>query len=181
MLEDMSRFLINVDGLNVVIRKVCKKDLDKIKNLIDSCFSNWHAYYAKRGLKNHEVYVAEVCNDVVGFIEFKVVNIGIDVGHIYYMCVRRDFRGRGIGRRLVEYCENVFKSRDVSAIIATTQEYNIPVINLFKKLGYLIVDWYTAYRILKNIGANIEDEYDLMWKIYDYDDLVLLKVLKQPS
>ncbi len=165
----------NAEG--VKIRFADSGDIGQIRKLISECFSSWHAYYAKRGLKNHDIIIAELADKIIGFVEFKVVDIGIPIGHIYYMCVKREYRGRGIGKNLLTKCEEILFKRNVRAIIATTQEYNVPVKKLFRKFGYLIIDWKTAYKILKNLGANIEDEYDLMWAIYDYDDTVLLKVL----
>ncbi|NPA23103.1 MAG: GNAT family N-acetyltransferase [Crenarchaeota archaeon] len=162
----------------VEIYEASKRDLQLVKRLIREIFDRWHSYYAERGLASHNVLVARVDGLIVGFVQFKVVDLGVKIGHIYYMGVRRAYRGRGIGRTLVVRAEGCMKDH-VACFIASTQENNVPVLRLFRSLGYSVISWRRAYEILKGLGAELEDEYDLMWKIYDYDDVALLKVNKR--
>jgi len=167
-----------VTGMRLCRVEICYLDrghVNKLRRLIREIFTGWHAYYAEKGIHNHKILIAKVGNEIVGFIQFKIVNIGVNIGHIYYMGVRPEHRGRGIGKKLVMKAEEHMRN-NVEAFIASTQEDNVPVLRLFKSLGYMCTSWRNAYKILKDLGADIEDEYDLMWKIYDYDDIVLLKL-----
>jgi len=170
-------------GDNIIIRKPEHIDeIKQVKEIIEVSFPEWHAYYAVKGLKNHRLLVAiDSCSRrVVGFIQYKVVSSGrVRIGHMYYMAVHPDYRGRGIGTRLVEMCEHELLRLNVDVIIASTQEDNVPVIKIFRKLGYILTDWSTAAHIVRELGGDIEDEVDLMWLVYDYDEIVLLKVVKQ--
>ncbi|NPA70484.1 MAG: GNAT family N-acetyltransferase [Crenarchaeota archaeon] len=159
----------------VEICELERKHVSKVRKLIREIFPSWHAYYAEKAINNHKILVAKIEDEIVGFIQFKIVNLGINVGHIYYMGVKPEYRRRGIGRALVIRAEEHMKSK-VECFIASTQEDNIPVLRLFKSLGYVCTTWRDAYKILRDLGADLEDEYDLMWRIYDYDDVVLLKL-----
>jgi len=167
---------------NIVIRKPkSSEEISQVREIIEESFPEWHAYYAIKGLRNHRLLLAvdESNNLVVGFIQYKVVQSGnVKIGHMYYMAVRPEYRGQGIGTELVKSCEKELIENNVDVIIASTQERNVPVLKIFTNLGYMKTDWTTATRILKRLGADIEDEYDLMWLIYDYDEVVLLKVVK---
>jgi len=162
-----------------VIRAIASADeLNEVRRIIEQIFPEIHAYYALKGLRNHRILVAVEDNRVVGFIQFKVVKSGnVNIGHIYYMGVLPEFRGRGIGTELVCKAEEELIKRRADCIIASTQRRNIPVIRIFSKLGYAITDWDHVAEILKSMGADIEDSYDLMWLIYDYDEVVLFKML----
>ncbi len=159
----------------VEICELDRKHTNKLKKLIRDIFPSWHAYYAEKAIHNHKILVAKVNDEIVGFIQFKIVDLRVKVGHIYYMGVKPEYRGRGIGKALVMRAEEYMRS-EVECFIASTQEDNIPVLRLFRKLGYSCTTWRDAYKILKKLGADLEDEYDLMWRIYDYDDIVLLKL-----
>ncbi len=161
----------------IEICELRRNELPTLKKIVREIFDGWHAYYAEKGLRNHRVLIAKIGNEIVGFIQFKTVKIGVVIGHIYYMGVRKEYRRRGIGRMLVTRAEECLRSS--RCIIASTQENNVPVIRLFRSLGYQIVSWRKAFEILRSIGAELEDEFDLMWKIYDYDDVVLLKLNKR--
>ena len=149
--------------------------------MIEEIFPNWHAYYAIKALKNHRLLIAvNEKGKIIGFIEYKIVcSNSVKIGHIYYMGVKNEYRGHGVGTKLVLEAERELINNSVDCIIAATQEDNEPVIRIFTKLGYLVTNWRTAYKIIKKLGAEIEDEYDLMWLIYDYDKIVLIKVLKK--
>ncbi len=170
-------------GPNIVIRKPQHLDeIEQVKRVIELSFPEWHAYYALKGLRNHRLLIAVDVGSrqVIGFIQYKVVSSGkVKIGHIYYMAVHPDYRGRGIGTRLVEACESELLRLSVDVIIASTQEDNIPVIRIFRKLGYVVTDWSTTVNVVRKLGGNVRDEYDLMWLIYDYDEVVLLKITRR--
>ncbi len=172
-------------GCCVIVRRPeSVNEVEQVKRIIEVSFSGWHVYYALRGLRGHMLLVGvDSCSGrVVGFIQYKVVRSGrVKIGHMYYMAVHPDYRGRGVGSMLVEACERELVRLGVDVIIASTQEDNVPVIRIFRRFGYLVTDWRTAARVVRELGGDVEDEYDLMWLIYDYDEVVLLKVVRSSS
>ncbi len=156
------------------------QEIEQVRDIIRRIFSELHAYYALKGLKNHRLLVAVCDGNVVGFIQFKLVQSGnVRIGHIYYMGVLPEYRGRGIGTELVKCAEKELVSKGADCIIASTQRRNQPVIKIFTKLGYVVTDWDEVTHIIKSMGADVEDPYDLMWLIYDYDEVVLFKLVRK--
>ncbi len=164
----------------VIRRPENVQELEQVRNIIKRIFSEIHAYYALKGLKNHRLLIAVYDGNVVGFVQFKLVQSGnVKIGHIYYMGVLPEYRGKGIGTELARRAEKELIEKGADCIIASTQRRNLPVIRIFAKLGYIITDWEEAASIVKSMGAEIEDSYDLMWLIYDYDEVVLLKLVNR--
>jgi ribosomal protein S18 acetylase RimI-like enzyme len=102
-------------------------------------------------------------NEVVGLYILHPNNIG-RCGHIANASfgVKQAYRGRGIGRLLVEDClkrslENGFKGLQFNAVVST----NYPAITLYLKLGFKII-------------GTIKDGYRLKDNSY-VDTLIFLK------
>lgn len=97
---------------------------------------------------NSEVFVAEEKGKVIGFIIFNLEVIDDNIDNIV---VAKEEQGKGIGRALVEYVEELAKSRGIDYITTDTTENTMGVLwkayGFWKKMGY------------KDTGRRIATEY----------------------
>lgn len=95
-----------------IIRKFQDFDLKKVMRIwydgnleahdfIDKDYWDRNFGYVKRALPQAEVYVYEINGAVVGFI-------GVDEGYIAGLFVDREYRGMGIGTKLIEYVKEKY-------------------------------------------------------------------------
>lgn len=67
------------------------------------------------------------------------------VGHVVSICVHRDYRRRGIGRRLMEILEKLFIERGALEARLEVRVSNEAAISLYRSLGYTIAGIYRGY------------------------------------
>lgn len=60
-----------------------------------------------------------------------------DYGQIRFMAVEVDFQGKGIGQEIINYLENISKSRGDKGMILHSREI---AIGFYKKLGYILIE-----------------------------------------
>ena len=99
-----------------------------------------------------EVFVAENRGKIVGFI---VYNMNSQNDNIDNLVVAKDEQGKGIGRALVEYVENLAKSRGYNIIWTDTTENveGVPwkAYGFWRKMGYED----TGERVLTEYGFKV--------------------------
>jgi ribosomal-protein-alanine N-acetyltransferase len=83
-----------------------------------------------------EVYVGVVEGEVVGFLILRMD--GAFVGYIQTVAVAPQWRGRGLGTRLMEYAEErIF--RDSPNVFINASSFNPGAQRLYERLGYEVV------------------------------------------
>ena len=83
-----------------------------------------------------EVYVAELKNDVIGFIV--LVMKGAFTGYIQTVGIAPDWRNKGIGTKLVKFAEErIF--RDSPNVFMCVSSFNNNAMRLYTRLGYEVV------------------------------------------
>ncbi|GFR36197.1 ribosomal-protein-alanine acetyltransferase [Thermobrachium celere] len=82
----------------------------------------------------------------------------IDEGHITNIAVHPEFRGLGLGEKLVDALIDEAKKRSINAMTLEVRVSNLPAINLYKKKGFVCVATRKGY--YQDTG---EDAY-IMWK-----------------
>ncbi len=127
----------------VVVETCGVECVELVEKLVSLSMSWFHGYYAKSCLE------AGVCNAVVvkkqgevigSGLYFKVLTKPEPLGVIYYVVVKDVFRGFGYGKVLVSSIEELLSWDGVKYFIATTRRTNKPSINMFKSLGYVVVE-----------------------------------------
>ena len=85
---------------------------------------------------SRERYVAESRGELAGFL---IVNMaGAFVGYIQTVCVAPEFRGQGIGTKLVRFAEErIF--RDSPNVFLCVSSFNSGARRLYERLGYGVV------------------------------------------
>lgn len=83
-----------------------------------------------------EVYVANLDGGLAGFL---IINMhGAFAGYIQTVCVAPEYRGQGIGSRLVEWAEaRIF--RDSPNVFMCVSSFNAGAFRLYQRLGYEVV------------------------------------------
>lgn len=91
-----------------------------------------------------EVYVATVAGESVGFI---LLNMrGAFVGYIQTLCVASQWRGQGIGSRLIAFAEErIFK--ETPNVFICVSSFNPDARRLYERLGYELVGVLKDYLI----------------------------------
>lgn len=87
---------------------------------------------------SREVYVAVRADphDVLGFV---IVNMrGAFVGYLQTVAVREDFRGRGLGSRIIAFAERRIL-RETPNVFMCVSSFNEQAQTLYRRLGYEVV------------------------------------------
>ena len=102
-------------------------------------FSEEGEKYFKESILNNFVIVAEENGLIVGYLLAEEVDIpyyNFRIAELCNMCVKKDFRRRGIGYKLFIEFENYFKNLGVKKLIVTASFKNESARNFYKKIGF---------------------------------------------
>lgn len=141
----------------ILIRRAERNDIGSVYELEKECFRDPYPEIVLRML--YELYpelffVAEDSDTktIVGYVSGMIRIDGF--GHIVSICVGQRYRGRGIGRKLMETIENAMRTLfNICKYRLEVRVSNTNAINLYKSLGYRIE------AILKKYYLDGEDGY----------------------
>ena len=103
--------------------------LEKIKKWTDSWFSS-PAF-------DPELYLlAEVKNDVVGFIAVELCNKEMGIGHLYEIGVKKEYRGAGISQMLFQRCTAIAKAKGIKQLLVRVRKSNRRAYRFFTNVGF---------------------------------------------
>jgi ribosomal-protein-alanine N-acetyltransferase len=117
------------------------RDLDRLYEIETECFTR-EAFTRTQIAQllsgyNSIALIARVEGQIVGFVIGEIYVDGrVLQGHICTIEILRSFRRRGIGKKLLQEIEELFKQKGVKASALEVREDNIPAIELYRKLGY---------------------------------------------
>ena len=142
------------------IRKVVQEDSDDLKEICTKGFPKDEAFEIVKSLLEIEhFYVIKDNkeNKIIGFIAFGIYSIRIS--HIMIIAIHPNFQRKGIGSKLLNYCEEVLKNYLVKKVRLEVRTSNDIAINFYKKHGFEVADslsnYYNdssdAYLMVKNI------------------------------
>ena len=132
---------------NITIRKATKNDCSRILELVNELAIYEKApnevtvsleHFAASGFSQNPVWwglVAEVNNTIVGFALY-YIRFSTWKGQRMYLedlLVTNDFRGKGIGKLLMDALIAEAKEKNFDAICWQVLEWNEPAINFYKK------------------------------------------------
>jgi aminoglycoside 6'-N-acetyltransferase I len=132
-------------GVKMKIRKATKKDFKEMALLINKEYSKkpyeepWNIDDAKKTF-NHfftfgKIYVL-VQKKIIGFIIFREeVYNGKNGFMIEDLVIDSNFQGKGLGRKLVEFVENLAKKHKIKGIWLLAFK-KAPAYKFYKKIGY---------------------------------------------
>lgn len=131
------------------IRPLTDKQLTEVLLLNQRCFrkgENYtkHTFSFLLSESNTLSYrVVMPAGKIVAFIFITVTEDGS--GHITTIGVAPEHRRRGLARRLLVYTEEALKKRNVNTIFLEVRVDNLPAQNLYRRLGYAIVQRLPKY------------------------------------
>ena len=137
--------MLSIDP-RIKIRKVSENDIKDICRIMLSTDPYVALGYTEdmcidtvlSGLEEGWTAVAEYEEEVVGFIIFRVFDGFPLGGYIRALAVDRRFRGKGVGRALMRYAEEIIfrYRRNVFLLVSS---FNYDAIRFYKSLGYELV------------------------------------------
>jgi len=107
-----------------------------------------------------EIHTARIGKDIVGFVILQVC--GSFSGYIQTICIREDYRGMGLGTKLLEFCEERILKFSPNIFICVSS-FNKGAIKLYYKFGFKLVGeldnfiraGYTELLLRKTVGPRI--------------------------
>lgn len=155
--------------LQVRVRLAKPSDRPQVVRVLRRSFTGSYRYWALRDLDETTVLLAEAGGRVIGVAELytgEAEGYG-KVGVIYFIAVDSEYRGRGVGKRLVLEAERLFRSMGCAYSAASTMSSNRASQGLFRSLGYTIC------------RRGDKAYWDLVGVLWAYeDDVVMFKKLR---
>ena len=123
----------------------------KKKNIDSKKVATYHTNKMIKYAKTNDgiIYVAQGDGNIIGFIgvwlkkqtyEDALEEIPMTLGYINAVFVTENYRGSGIGRKLLNKAEQYFILKKCTHVTLHVYDYNVPSHEFYKKLGY--IDWY---------------------------------------
>lgn len=104
-----------------------------------------------------EIYIAEIDHKVAGFVVIQTT--GTFKGYVQTICVSEDFRGKGIGKKLLQFCENTILQYSPNIFICVSS-FNKGATKLYYDFGFKFVgeldnfvkEGFTELLLRKSVG-----------------------------
>lgn len=145
------------------IREFRPEDLEHVIEINRACLPENYSpdFFMEHHWENPKIFlVAEAGGKVVGYnmcrIEFGISNLRrefVRKGHVISIAVLEDYRGLGIGHRLMEDGMKNVRESGATEIYLEVRQSNLPAIQLYRKLGF------RALRILEGYYRDGENAY----------------------
>jgi ribosomal protein S18 acetylase RimI-like enzyme len=149
--------------LAVIFRRAVEADMPGMMKVEEDCFGleRFSPQVVRAFIERDNAFI------IVGVEEGEIVGSAMAIyseeageGKIASIAVVRRLRGEGIGARLLEECENVFRAHGLTRFSLEVETNNEPAIALYDTRGYqakgLINDFYApgrhAYCMEKRLG-----------------------------
>ncbi|MEM2368297.1 MAG: ribosomal protein S18-alanine N-acetyltransferase [Candidatus Bathyarchaeia archaeon] len=134
--QDVARKL-----MTIIIEAASTKHLDKLYEIETECFKK--EAFTKEQIarllldQNCISLIAKHEKEIIGFIVGIVyAEDDTTIGHILTIDVSPRYHRRGVGTKLLQEMEKIFKDKNVKMIRLEVREDNIAALNLYDKLGY---------------------------------------------
>jgi len=124
--------LITTEGQQVV---VCAKMMSKSDPWITLDIDYDQCLKAFDGTSK-EIWVVEIDNEIAGFVILQIG--GTFKGYIQTICIDEAYRGRGIGKKLLQFCEDRILEISPNIFICVSS-FNSGAIRLYKEFGFKLV------------------------------------------
>lgn len=145
--------------MKIIIREMKEKDLERIMEVEKGAFTTpWSRdSFLLEITKNQlaKYFIAQVNDITVGYGGIWLI---LDEGHITNIAVDKEYRGLGIGEKILEALIDICKMKEIIAMTLEVRENNEPAKSLYKKHGFV------EYGIRPNYYADDNENAIVMWK-----------------
>ena len=127
--------------MSVKIQRASIKHLDKLYEIEIECFDK--EAFTKQQIAhlltdhNSTSLIAELNGEISGFVIGKTHRKWrLTTGHVLTIDVSPKYRRKGIGLRLLQEIERIFKDKGVRVCFLEVREDNTAALNLYQRFGY---------------------------------------------
>lgn len=138
------------------IRKVRKEDEKKVEKFRNS---EWEIFHSERNSSWNKKTISFVALDGKTIIGFLKIKVGAGVAKLKELIVKKEYRRKKIGARLIEKFEEIAKKEKCHVIYLQTSEKHKEALRFYKKRDYKKIttlkkyeggfDWYLFEKRLK--------------------------------
>ncbi|NBG89375.1 ribosomal protein S18-alanine N-acetyltransferase [Isachenkonia alkalipeptolytica] len=143
----------------VVLRQMTLEDVDGVLAIEKASFTTpWsRGAFIKEVTENKLAYytVAELEGEIAGYAGVWLI---VDEGHITNIAVAPKYRGRNLGKKILEKLIQELKNRKILRVTLEVRASNDVAINLYKSYGFIVLGRRPGY-----YTDNGEDAL-IMWK-----------------
>ena len=143
------------------IEKMTISDLEEIKDVLEKDFDDfWKVNTLKEELLSNYSYFITIkldkTNEIIGFAGFKKT---LDTADIMNIVVRKDFRNKKIGKKILSTLIKKAKEQNIKKIFLEVNSKNLPALKLYENIGFKKIGIRKNY--YKNSdGINMKIELD---------------------
>jgi [ribosomal protein S18]-alanine N-acetyltransferase len=107
-----------------------------------------------------EIYVIEIMDDIAGFVILQVC--GTFSGYIQTICISKNYRGKGYGTKLLEFCEKRVLKFSPNIFICVSS-FNKGAAKLYYEFGFKLIgelesfvkEGFTELLLRKTVGPRV--------------------------
>ncbi len=107
-----------------------------------------------------EIYIVETANEIAGFVILQTC--GTFSGYIQTICISEIYRGRGFGKKLLQFCEERILKFSPNVFICVSS-FNKGAIRLYYEFGFKLVgeldnfvkEGFTELLLRKTVGPRV--------------------------
>ncbi|MDR7869416.1 MAG: ribosomal protein S18-alanine N-acetyltransferase [Tissierellaceae bacterium] len=145
--------------MDINIRGIVEDDIDQIVEIEKECFPTpWSkdAFLTEvRENKLAKYVVVEIDGKVVGYGGMWLI---LNEGHITNIAVKNEYRGLGIGNRIMESLIYYCTSKNIQSMTLEVRKSNIVAQNLYKKYKFV------EYGVRPRYYADNNEDAIIMWR-----------------
>jgi ribosomal protein S18 acetylase RimI-like enzyme len=145
--KDFDEFCVLMNELNDYIASVDAKNIVKSFSTQDDIEAYTNQIIKDANERNGFIYLAEENGKIIGFIQgiindnksdvlYKLSHVPFSDGWIGELYVKPEFRGRGLGKQLIERARQYFRDNGCRFIRLTVLSDNADSVKIYKKLGF---------------------------------------------
>lgn len=121
---------------NVELYLMTESDIPRVAEIEKECFSSpWSEQALRDGLSNgcSTFVVGKADGIIVGYGGFSCI---VDEGDVYNIAVRKEYRGQGVGRKILGEMVRLAGEKGVRSLTLEVRETNVPAIRLYTSFGF---------------------------------------------